>query len=82
MALSSIRMLEDELEVTFRNTMRALNIGFLDDIMVYSATLEEHLQHLQLGLQAMKHNSLYAKMSKCIFAAKQVEYLGQTGPKF
>nr|GEU89435.1 hypothetical protein [Tanacetum cinerariifolium] len=32
--------------------------------------------HLQLVLQAMRQNSLYAKMSKCNFAAKQVEYLG------
>nr|GFB29219.1 hypothetical protein [Tanacetum cinerariifolium] len=41
-----------------------------------SATFQEHLQHLQLVLQAMRQNSLYAKMSKCNFAAKQVEYLG------
>nr|GEU62439.1 hypothetical protein [Tanacetum cinerariifolium] len=38
--------------------------------------LKEHLQHLQLVLQTMKQNSLYVKMSKCIFATTQVEYLG------
>nr|GEU39550.1 putative mitochondrial protein [Tanacetum cinerariifolium] len=36
----------------------------------------EHLHHLQLVLQVIRQNSLYAKMNKCNFAAKQVEYLG------
>ncbi|GKE07481.1 ty3-gypsy retrotransposon protein [Tanacetum coccineum] len=49
---------------------------FFDDILVYSATLKEHSQHLQSVLQVMKQNSLYAKMSKCTFATTQVEYLG------
>ncbi|GJS67830.1 retrovirus-related pol polyprotein from transposon 17.6 [Tanacetum coccineum] len=64
------------MNTVFKSLLRRLTLIFFDDILVYSAILEEHLQHLQFGLQAMKHNSLYAKMTKCIFAAKQVEYLG------
>ncbi|GJZ49966.1 transposon ty3-I gag-pol polyprotein [Tanacetum coccineum] len=61
------------MNTVFKPFLRHFTLVFFDDILVYSATLEEHLQ---LVLQDMKHNSLYAKMSKCIFAASQVEYLG------
>ncbi|GKC45860.1 putative mitochondrial protein [Tanacetum coccineum] len=64
------------MNTVFKPFLRHFTLVFFDDILVYSATLEAHLQHLQLVLQAMRHNSLYAKMSKCIFATKQVEYLG------
>nr|GFB68253.1 gypsy/Ty3 retroelement polyprotein [Tanacetum cinerariifolium] len=36
----------------------------------------EHLQHLQAVLEVMRAHTLYAKQSKCIFLAPQVEYLG------
>nr|GEV85513.1 hypothetical protein [Tanacetum cinerariifolium] len=36
----------------------------------------EHLQHLQVVLKVMRAHTLYAKQSKCIFIAPQVEYLG------
>ncbi|GJX34061.1 retrotransposable element Tf2 [Tanacetum coccineum] len=64
------------MNTVFKPFLRHFTLVFFDDILVYSATFQEHLQHLQLVLQAMRQNSLYAKMSKCIFAAKQVEYLG------
>jgi hypothetical protein len=45
---------------------------FIDDILVYSRSLEEHLH---LALQKLRHNRLYAKMSKCEFWMKQVAFL-------
>lgn len=47
-----------------------------DDILIYSKSLEEHAQHLQLVFTIMKSESSYAKMSKCAYAMEKVEYLG------
>lgn len=49
---------------------------YLDDILVYSNNLEDHLKHLKIVLSRLRKHKLYAKMSKCTFAAKEVEYLG------
>ena len=49
---------------------------YLDDIMVYSTTLEEHAQHLGQVLQVLRDNELFLKMEKCSFAQQEVEFLG------
>jgi hypothetical protein len=49
---------------------------FLDDILVYSPTLETHLQHLRLVLLKLRQHKLFMKSSKCSFAQNQLEYLG------
>ena len=41
---------------------------FLDDILIFSETLEEHLEHLRLVLALLREHQLYAKESKCSFA--------------
>jgi hypothetical protein len=42
-------------------------IVFLDDILVYSKSDEEHKQHLRMVLQVLREHQLYAKLSKCSF---------------
>ena len=42
-------------------------VVFIDDILVYSATVEEHEQHLRVVLEKLRQNQLYAKFSKCEF---------------
>jgi hypothetical protein len=49
---------------------------FIDDILIYSNTREEHEEHLRLVLQVLREHQLYAKFSKCDFFQKQVHYLG------
>ena len=51
-------------------------VVYLDDILVYSDTWEEHVAHLRAVLQQLRQAKLYAKLSKCDFAKKEVEYLG------
>ena len=48
---------------------------FFDDILVFSPTLELHLQHLRTVLKLLLQHQLYAKRSKCVFGCSEVEYL-------
>jgi hypothetical protein len=43
---------------------------FIDDILIYSKTEEEHAEHLKIVLQVLKEKKMYAKLSKCGFLAK------------
>jgi hypothetical protein len=49
---------------------------FIDDILIYSRSEEEHKEHLRLVLQKLKEHRLYAKLDKCEFWLKQVSFLG------
>ena len=50
---------------------------FLDDILVYSCTVEEHTEHLRKVFSALWKHRLFAKPSKCSIMVKEVEFLGQ-----
>lgn len=56
--------------------LRQFVLVFLDDILIYSPTLESHLDHIQQVLQILQDHHLYLKASKCSFAQNQLEYLG------
>ena len=51
-------------------------VVFIDDILVFSKTEEEHAEHLRLVLQKLREHKLYAKLSKCEFWLKEVSFLG------
>jgi hypothetical protein len=40
---------------------------FIDDILVYSKSMEDHEEHLRVVLQRLRDHQLYAKFSKCEF---------------
>ena len=60
----------------FAALLRKGVLVFMDDILVYSATLEQHVALLQLVFQIMQQHQFFIKKSKCSFAANKVEYLG------
>ena len=50
--------------------------AYIDDIIVFSATLEDHVAHLKIVLKQIIQMGLKLKPSKCHFVRKEVEYLG------
>ncbi|XP_027368238.1 uncharacterized protein K02A2.6-like [Abrus precatorius] len=60
----------------FKDYLRKVLLVFFDDILIYSSSLEKHLEHLQLVLLTMRSNSLYARRIKFYFCVEMVEYLG------
>ena len=55
----------DLMNRVFRDYLDQFVIVFIDDILVYSKTPEEHEKHLKLVLQRLREQKLYAKFSKC-----------------
>jgi hypothetical protein len=49
---------------------------FIDDVLIYSRSEEEHEEHLRLVLQKLQEHRLYVKLSKCEFWMKQIAFLG------
>ena len=60
----------------FRDYLDKFFIVFLDDILVYSKSKEDHEQHLRLVLQVLRGHQLYAKLTKCSFYQRKIHYLG------
>jgi hypothetical protein len=51
-------------------------VVFIDDILIYSRSMEEHEEHLGIVLQRLREHQLYAKFHKCEFWIKEVPFLG------
>ena len=57
----------DMMNHIYRSYLDQFVVVFVDDIMIYSKSQEEHEQHLHLALQTLRENQLYAKLEKCDF---------------
>ena len=66
----------DLMNRVFRPYLDQFVIVFIDDILVYSKTWEEHVQHLRIVLQTLREHQLYAKKEKCDFWLTEVKFLG------
>ena len=51
-------------------------IAYLDDIIIFSKTAEEHLDHMKQVFGMLKSTHLFMKLSKCHFFTKDIQYLG------
>jgi hypothetical protein len=51
-------------------------VVFINDILIYSKSEEEHERHLRVILQRLRDHQLYAKFNKCAFWLKKVPFLG------
>ena len=60
----------------FQSYLDRFVIVFIDDILVYSGSSEEHSEHLRIVLQTLRERQLYAKLSKCQFWLDRVAFLG------
>ena len=60
----------------FSHLIRKCVLVFMDDILIYSPTLEDHVSHLQQVLTLLQEHQLSIKRSKCSFAQGKLEYLG------
>ena len=66
----------DLMNRVFQSYLDRFFIVFIDDILVYLGSLEEHSEHLRTVLQTLRERQLYAKLSKCRFWLDKVAFLG------
>ncbi|GJZ12941.1 reverse transcriptase domain-containing protein [Tanacetum coccineum] len=66
----------DLMNRVYRPYLDKFVIVFIDDILIYSKTWKEHVNHLRLVLELLRKEKLYAKFSKCEFWLRKVKFLG------
>ena len=66
----------DLMHRVFQPYLDQLVVVFVDDILIYSQSEEEHEDHLSIVLQLLRDHQLYAKFSKCEFWLTEVRFLG------
>ena len=59
----------------FREHIGKFVLVYLDDILVFSKTPEEHARHLRIVLDILRRNELYAKLPKCEFNKPELQFL-------
>lgn len=64
------------MNTTLHPLLRKCVLVFFDDILIYSKTYEDHLEHVRLVLQLLLQDQWKVKLSKCTFAQRKVAYLG------
>nr|GEY03623.1 hypothetical protein [Tanacetum cinerariifolium]GEY81461.1 hypothetical protein [Tanacetum cinerariifolium] len=73
---NALAVFMDLMNRIFHEYLDKFVIVFIDDILVYSKTKEEHEEHLRIVLGTLRQEKLYAKFSKCEFCLGHVAFLG------
>ena len=66
----------DYMNRIFRPFLDKFAVVFIDDILIYSRTREEHAEHLRTVLNILREKQLYAKLSKCELWMSEIQFLG------
>ncbi|KAJ3707632.1 hypothetical protein LUZ61_011337 [Rhynchospora tenuis] len=66
----------DLMNRVFHDLLDSCVVVFIDDILIYSKTKEEHENHLRMVLERLREHKLFAKLSKCEFWLAQISFLG------
>jgi len=66
----------DYMNRIFRPYLDQFVVVFIDDILIYSKSREEHAEHLRVVLGILREHQLYGKLSKCEFWLEEVQFLG------
>ena len=64
-------------EVLF-DVLDSFGVVYLDDIVIYSSTLEDHVVHFEMVFNRLRQNKLYVKKEKCEFAQTEIMFLGHS----
>jgi hypothetical protein len=67
-----MRLMDDVL----RPFTNSFVVVYLDDILIFNRTWEEHMRHIQQVLSTLRQHKLYANLEKCSFGMNRVQYLG------
>jgi hypothetical protein len=65
----------DTMNRVFYDYLDQFTVVFIDDILIYSKTLEEHEEHLQKALERLRREQLFVKLEKCEFWLDSVSFL-------
>ena len=60
----------------FKDELNSFILLYLDDILIFSCSIEEHRRHLRQALQRLREAKLYGRLHKCDFLKDRVDYLG------
>ena len=64
------------MNTTLSDLLDRFVLVYLDDILIYSTSDDEHKHHLRCAFDHLRKHVLYAKLSKCEFGVREVDYLG------
>jgi len=67
----------DYMNMIFQPYLDQFFIIFIDDILIYSKSPQEHAHHLRIMLSILREKQLYVKFRKCEFLLSEVKFLGQ-----
>lgn len=56
--------------------LEKFTVAYLDDILIYSETLEDHLSHIKQVFEKLRQHDLKLKLKKCSFLKEETKYLG------
>jgi hypothetical protein len=65
----------DMMNKVFYDYLDQFTVVFIDDILIYSKTSEEHEEHLQKALERLRREQLFVKLEKCEFRLDSVSFL-------